>query len=103
MLTSKERAFLRGLAGKLEPLIHVGKNGITDTLIQQVEETFTSRELIKGKVLENAPVTAREACDALAKGVRGEPVQVIGSKFVLYRENRDMPPDQRIRLPKAKK
>jgi len=100
MLTSKQRAQLRGLASKLDTTIHVGKSGITETVIGQLEESLTVHELIKGKALENAPVTPREACDALAKACRADSVQVIGSKFVLYRANPNIEKDKRIKLVK---
>ena len=100
MLTSKQRAQLRGIASRYDTTLHVGKSGITDTLIAQMDESLVSRELVKGKVLENAPVSPREACDALAKACRAEQVQVIGSKFVLYRPNLEIPKDKRIPLVK---
>ncbi|MBQ1951086.1 MAG: YhbY family RNA-binding protein, partial [Clostridia bacterium] len=59
MLTSKQRAYLRGQANKLEAILHVGKGGISDTVIRQADDALTARELIKGKVLESAPDTAR--------------------------------------------
>ena len=101
MLTSKQRAWLRGIGSRAETIVHIGKSGVTDTVIQQVEEALKAREMVKGKVLENAPITAREACDILVKPCRAEPVQVIGSKFVLYRENPDLPLDKKIKLPKG--
>ena len=76
-LTSKQRAQLRGLANSLDTILHVGKDGME------------ARELIKGRVLENSMLTAREACEQLAKLTRSESVQVIGSKFVLYRRHYD--------------
>ena len=100
MLTSKQRAWLRGLGSRAETIVHIGKSGITDTVIRQVEEALEAREMVKGKALENAPITAREACDNLAELCKAEPVQVIGSKFVLYRENPEMAPDKKIKLPK---
>ncbi|MCL2563961.1 MAG: YhbY family RNA-binding protein [Oscillospiraceae bacterium] len=100
MLTSKQRAQLRGLANSAETTLHIGKSGITETVITQLGENLSVREIVKGKVLENAPVTSREACDALAAACGGHPVQVIGSKFVIYRPNKDMDKDKRIRLVK---
>ena len=100
MLTSKQRAWLRGLGSRAETIIHIGKSGVTDTVIQQVEEALEAREIVKGKVLESAPITAREASDTLAEHCKAESVQVIGSKFVLYRENAEMAPDKKIKLPK---
>ena len=99
-LTSKQRAQLRGIANSADTTLHVGKGGITETVIGQLNEGLTAREIVKGKVLENAPVTSREACDALAKACKAHPVQVIGSKFVIYRANPDIDKDKRIRLVK---
>lgn len=90
-LTSKQRAQLRGLAAKEDTILFIGKNGITEKTIAEAEKALEARELIKGKVLDSALLSAREACDALAEGCRAEPVQVIGSKFVLYRRRRKDP------------
>ena len=84
-LTSKQRAQLRGLASTLYTIVHVGKDGIGDNLVKQVDDALEARELIKGRVLENSMYTAREAAEELAVAARCEVVQVIGSKFVLYR------------------
>ena len=84
-LTSKQRAQLRSMASTLDTIIHVGKDGIGDNLIKQVNDALEARELIKGRVLENSMYTAREAAEELAVATRSEVVQVIGSKFVLYR------------------
>ena len=86
-LTSKQRAQLRGMANGLEVILHIGKDGITENVVRQTGEALEARELIKGCVLENSMYTAREACDELARLTRSEPVQVIGSRFVLYRES----------------
>ena len=88
-LTSKQRAQLRGLANSLDTILHVGKDGISDNLVKQANDALEARELIKGRVLENSMLTAREACTQLAKLTRSESVQVIGSKFVLYRRHYD--------------
>ena len=84
-LTSKQRAQLRGLASTLDTIVHVGKDGIGDNLVKQVDDALEARELIKGRVLENSMYTAREAAEELAVAARCEVVQAIGSKFVLYR------------------
>ena len=102
-LTSKQRAQLRGLANTLEPIVHIGKDGIGENLVKQADDALEARELIKCRVLENSLYTAREACDELSGLVRAEQVQVIGSKFVLYRESHSKPKDKRIVLVKAKK
>lgn len=99
-LTSKQRAALRALAMKEDTILHIGKEGIGDGVVAQAQGALAARELIKGRVLENAPVTPREACDQLAAACRAEPVQVIGSKFVLYKRNEKEP---KIQLPKEKK
>ena len=88
-LTSKQRAQLRGLANSIDTVLIVGKDGISDNLVKQANDALEARELIKGRVLENSMLTAREACEQLAKLTRSESVQVIGSKFVLYRRHYD--------------
>lgn len=91
MLTSKQRAQLRALANGLDTIVHIGKGGVTDNVVTQAADALKARELIKGKVLENSTVTPREACDELARRCLAEPVQVIGTKFVLYKMNREEP------------
>ena len=89
-LTSKQRAQLRGLANGLDTILQIGKEGIGDNLVQQANEALEARELIKGRVLENnIEYDARLAAQELAKATRSEVVQVIGSKFVLYRMQHD--------------
>ncbi len=98
MLNSRQRAQLRGLGNPVETILHVGKAGLTDTVTAQADSALTARELIKGRVLETAPVTAREAAQELAKRCGAEVVQVIGTKFLLYRQNRKL--DKPIELVK---
>ena len=86
-LTSKQRAQLRGLANSIDTILQVGKDGIGENLIRQADEALEARELIKCRVLETSEYTAREAADALAQATRSEVVQVIGTKFVLYRQS----------------
>ena len=85
MLTSKERAELRAQANSLETTLMVGKGGVTDGVVAEAENLLTARELVKGKVLEGALMTAREVCDALCEATGAEGVSVIGTKFVIYR------------------
>jgi len=99
-LTSKQRAQLRGLAMSEDTIVQVGKGGITENVITQVKDALKARELIKGKVLENSMLTAREAADALAEACEADTVQTIGSKFVLYKRNNK---DPKIVLVKEKK
>ena len=101
-LTSKQRAQLRGLANSLDVIVHIGKDGISENLVKQADEALGARELIKCRVLENSLYTAREACDELSRLTRSEQVQVIGTKFVLYRQNRDKS-KRKIELVKAAK
>ena len=99
-MTSKQRAYLRGLANPLEAIVHVGKGGVSDTICKQADDALTARELIKGKALENAPESSRAAAEAIAAAVNAEVVQVIGRVFVLYRRNEKEP---KIVLPKERK
>lgn len=91
MLTSKQRAALRAMATSLDTILRIGKGGVTDTVIRQADTALTARELIKCSVLENAPVSIREAADELAERVNADVVQVIGSRAVLYRRNKKDP------------
>ncbi|MBM6977579.1 ribosome assembly RNA-binding protein YhbY [Intestinimonas butyriciproducens] len=102
-LTSKQRAQLRGLANSIDTIVHVGKDGLGDNLIKQADDALEARELIKCKVLENSMLTAREAADALARATRSEVVQVIGTKFVLYRQSHNKDKKDRIVLVKDKR
>ncbi len=87
MLTSKHRAELRSEANTLETTLMVGKEGVTDSVIEEAARQLEARELIKGRVLETALMTSREACDALCDALKAEGVQCIGSKFVLYKKS----------------
>lgn len=95
-MTSKERAFLRSMANTMDAILHIGKDGINDGVKQQAWDALEARELIKVQVQRNAPYgQTREACDELCEKVHAEPVQVIGNRFVIYREARE---DSRIHL-----
>lgn len=100
MLNGKQRAYLRSIANTIDTILIIGKGGITDQVIKQADDALTAREIIKGKVLENSDLTSRQAADMLSEEVSSDVVQVIGSKFVLYRPNPDEP---QIKLPKANK
>jgi RNA-binding protein len=102
MLTSKQRAYLRSMANGLDTILQVGKDGISPNTIEQVDGAIEIRELIKCRVLETCPLTAREAADSLAAAVRGEVVQVIGTRFVLFRIQQDKK-KRKIELPKSSK
>ena len=85
MLTSKERAELRAQANTLDTTLMVGKDGVTEAVVAEADNQLTARELVKGKVLENAMLTPREVCDALCEATGADGVAVIGTKFVIYR------------------
>ena len=85
MLTSKERAELRAQANTLETTLMVGKDGVTDAVVSEAENLLTARELIKGKVLESALMTAREVSDAICEATGADGVSCVGNKFVIYR------------------
>ena len=85
MLTSKERAELRAQANVLETTLMVGKDGVTENVIAEAENLLIARELVKGKVLESALMSAREVCDAICEATGAEGVACVGSKFVIYR------------------
>ena len=100
MLTSKERAELRAQSNPIETTLMVGKSGVTEAVIAEAENLLIARELVKGKVLENSMLTAREAAEELKMATRSEVVQVIGNKFVLYRMQHDKT-KRKIELVKA--
>ena len=102
-LTSKQRAQLRGLANGIDTILHVGKGGLGDDLVKQADDALEARELIKGRVLENAMLTPREAAEALAEATRSQVVQVIGTKFVLYRPSHQKDKKDKIVLVKEKR
>ena len=91
MLTSKQRATLRGLASAEDTILHIGKGDLSDNIIKQAADALNARELIKGRVLENSMLSVREAAERVAAATDSEVVQVIGSKFVLYKKNTKEP------------
>lgn len=91
MLNSKQRAMLRGIASTYETIFQIGKGGISDTLISQVEDALRKRELIKLRVLDNSMYSSREAADEIAEKTGADVVQVIGSRFVLFKRNKKEP------------
>jgi len=100
-LTSKQRAQLRGLANSMETILQIGKDGIGENVIKQADDALEARELIKGRVLDNnMEYDARRAAEELAAATRSQVVQVIGTRFVLYRETHSKPKEKRIQLVK---
>ena len=100
MLTSKQRAYLRGLANDYDSLFQVGKSGVTETVLKQVEDALRARELIKINSLENTPLSPKEVAQEVSEKVKCDVVQVVGRKIILYKRNDK---DPKIVLPKNKK
>lgn len=91
MLKSSQRAKLRAMANGIDPVVIIGKDGLGANFTQAVDEALEARELIKVKLLETAPVTVREAADFAAESTGADVVQVIGTRFVLYRRRKKEP------------
>ena len=89
MLTSKQRAYLRSLSNKLEAIFQVGKGGVNANQLKQIDDALERRELVKVHVLENSFLDTRAVCNEIADAIGAEPVQVIGKKFILYKESKD--------------
>lgn len=96
MLTSKQRAYLRGLASTMDPVIQIGKAGITDTLVSQTSDVLETRELIKVRIEKSAELETDEYAGQLAALVQAEVVGKIGRTFALFRRSTKKP---RIELP----
>ena len=96
-MTSKQRAYLRGLANTMTPIFQVGKNGVSDNLIEQLSDALEARELIKINVLENSDYEARELGNLLAEKTNSILVQTVGNKITLYRPRKK---NSKIQLPK---
>ena len=89
MITGKQRSFLRALANEIDPIFQIGKGGINENMIKQFNEALEARELIKVSVLKNSITDTREACNEAARCTDSDIVQVIGNKFVLYKESKE--------------
>lgn len=97
MLTGKQRSYLKGLANTMDPLFQIGKGGISENFITQMDEALETKELIKVNILQNSTEDAKEAALLIAEKIGAEYVQSIGNRFVLYRESKD---NKKIELPK---
>lgn len=95
-MTSKQRAYLKGLASNIEPIFQVGKSSLTPEFTEAIRESFNKRELIKISVLKNCIDDPKEIAQVVADRTQSTVVQVIGKKIVLYKENKD---NKRIILP----
>jgi RNA-binding protein len=89
MLTSKERAALKASAVNIEPIMQIGKEGVSTNSIKQIDDALEARELIKITVLKNCEYTAKDLFIQLSKAVKAEPVQVIGNKIIIYRKRKE--------------
>lgn len=89
MLNSRQRAQLRGMANSMETILQVGKGGVNENTVMQVKDALEARELIKLRVLETCPTTSRETADSLSELCNCDVVQVIGSRFILYKESQN--------------
>lgn len=96
-LTSKQRAYLRKMASQLQPVVSIGKGGATPEVVASAAEALEKRELIKASVLDNCFEDVRDIANVVGERTRSEVVQVIGRKFVLYKQNNKKPV---IELPK---
>ena len=89
MLNSRQRAQLRAMANDMETILQVGKSGIIENTVKQVDDALEKRELIKLCVLETCPLSSRQAADELAEKTNSDVVQVIGRRFILYRASKE--------------
>ena len=89
MLNSRQRAQLRGIANSFETILQFGKSGVTENTVKQVSDALEARELIKLRTLETCPTTPRETAEEIAEKTGADVVQVIGSRFVLYKESEE--------------
>ena len=104
MLTGKQRAYLRSLAQKEEAILYIGKAGVTEAIVTEARNALAARELVKGRVLESALMSAREVCDAICEQTGAEGIQVVGNKFVIYRKSEKLERERKAQAqPKAPK
>lgn len=99
-LTSKQRAYLKSLSGKIEPIFQIGKSSLTPSITDAINDALEKRELVKISVLKNCFDDPKELADIVAERTHSNIVQVIGKKFILYRPSKKAP---KIELPAAKR
>lgn len=97
MLTSKQRSYLKGLANNIEAISYIGKEGISEAFLKQLDDVLEARELVKISIQKNSILDTKEAANEVARSTRSEFVQAIGRKFVIYRKSKE---NQKIELPK---
>ncbi|QYE98499.1 YhbY family RNA-binding protein [Paraclostridium sordellii] len=91
MLKGKQRAYLRSIANTLKPITQIGKEGVTESFLDQLEDMLKAREIVKVSILENAGLDAKETANAICEALRAEFVQAIGFKFTIYKKNEESP------------
>ncbi|WP_050606797.1 ribosome assembly RNA-binding protein YhbY [Clostridium niameyense] len=96
MINTKQRSYLRSLANKMDAIFRVGKDGINDNFLKQIDDALEAREIIKVSILKNSDYSAREASEIICDELKCDGVQCIGNKFVLYRRSKKKP---KIELP----
>lgn len=99
MITTKQRAYLRKEAHTLDPIFQIGKDGVTEAVIDALDEALEKREILKVHILETALLDTRQTCDSVAKRLNAEPVQAIGGKFIIYRQAENEK-NRKIELPR---
>lgn len=100
MITSKQRSYLRSLAHNIDPVVYIGKAGVTENVIKEIDQALEARELVKVKIQEGCELAAKDVANDILPGLGAEFVQAIGRKFTLYRESKE---NKQIELPKANK
>ncbi len=98
-MKGKQRSYLKGLAQQIQPTVYIGKAGLTEALVQSVDDALSARELVKCQIQDGAGLAPAETCDQLAHALGAEFVQAIGHRFVLYRQAKD-PDHRKIQLPR---
>lgn len=91
MITARQRSYLKSLANPMKPLVHIGKDGITDAVLAQIDEILKAHEMVKVAILDTAMINAREAAIEVCESVRAEFVQAIGNRFTVYKKNHEDP------------
>lgn len=96
MISGKQRSYLKSLANGIEPIFQIGKNGVTENFLKQLDDALEARELVKINVLNNSLLDAKSVATEVCEELKAEFVQSIGNKFVIYRESKE---NKRIELP----
>lgn len=96
MISGKQRSYLKALANTIDPIFQIGKNGISESFLKQVDEALEAREIVKVNVLNNSSLETKEAAELVANSLNAEFVQSIGNKFVIYKESKE---NKKIELP----